>query len=68
MPFDDTIKDLLKEFEYYSYRISGNSLCGNYSFLKVGVPQLFKGGNYSREETILFYFFLRGKNYIFEET
>ena len=34
------------------YRISANSFRGNYSFLKVGVRQLFKGGNYSREETI----------------
>ena len=34
------------------YRISANSFRGKYSFLKVGVRQLFKGGNYSREETI----------------
>ena len=36
------------------YRISANSFRGNYSFLKVGVRQSFKGGNYSREETINF--------------
>ena len=36
------------------YRISANSFRGNYSFLEVGVRQLFKGGNYSREETIVF--------------
>ena len=29
----------------YEYRISANSFCGNYSFLEVGVRQLFKGGN-----------------------
>ena len=34
------------------YRISANSFRGNYSFLEVGVRKLFKGGNYSREETI----------------
>ena len=48
-----------------TYRISANSFRGNYSFLEVGVRQVFKGGNYSREETIqrrkllLFYFFVR---------
>ena len=36
------------------YRISANSFRGNYSFLEVGVRKLFKGGKYSREETILF--------------
>ena len=35
------------------YRISANSFRGNYSFLEVGVRQLFKGGNYSKEETIV---------------
>ena len=39
---------------YEKYRISANSFRGNYSFLEVGVRQLFKGGNYSREETIYF--------------
>ena len=28
------------------YHISANSFCGNYSFLEVGVRQVFKGGNY----------------------
>ena len=37
-----------------SYRISANSFRGNYSFWEVGVRQLFKGGNYSKEETINF--------------
>ena len=32
--------------------ISSNSCRGNYSFLEVGLRQLFKGGNYSKEETI----------------
>ena len=41
----------------YEYCISANSFCGNYSFLEVGVRQLFKGGNYSREETIDFLIF-----------
>ena len=40
------------------YRISANSFRGNYSFLKVGVRQLFKGGNYSKEETIVLWQFL----------
>ena len=29
-----------------------------FSFLKVEVRQLFKGGNYSRAETIVFFYFL----------
>ena len=37
--------------------MSANSFRGNYSFLEVGVRQLFKGGNYSREETINFLVF-----------
>ena len=45
---------LLKVFKY---RISANSFRGNYSFLKVEVRLLFKGGNYSREETIVFLLF-----------
>ena len=36
------------------YRISSYNCRGNYSFLEVEVRQLFKGGNYSREETIEF--------------
>ena len=39
------------------YRISANSFRGNYSFLEVEVRKLFKGGNYSREETINFFLF-----------
>ena len=39
-----------------TYSISSYSFLGNYSFLKVVVRQLFKGGNYSREETIDFLF------------
>ena len=38
----------------FEYRISANSFRGNYYFSEVGVRQLFKGGNYSREETINF--------------
>ena len=41
-------------FIKYIYRISANSFRGNYSFLEAGVRQVFKGGNYSREETIVF--------------
>ena len=37
-----------------TYRISANSFRGNYSFLKLMVRPLFKGGKYSREETIVF--------------
>ena len=44
------------------YRISANSFRGNYSFLEVGVWQVFKGGNYSREETIVFLLF--GSTYL----
>ena len=39
------------------YRISANSFRGNYSFLKVEVRKVFKGGNYSKEETIDFLVF-----------
>ena len=49
------------------YRISANSFRGNYFFLEVEVRQLFKGENYSREETINFLHF-RGGNYSREET
>ena len=41
------------------YRISANSFRGNYSFLEVEVRQLFKGGNYSKEETIVFLHFCK---------
>ena len=41
----------------YSYRISSYSCRGNYSFLGAWVRQLFKGGNYSKEETIGFFLF-----------
>ena len=41
------------------YRISANSFGGNYSFLKGMVRQLFKGGKYSKEETIIFLLFCR---------
>ena len=40
------------------YRISANSFGGNYSFLEVEVRKLFKGGNFSREETIVFFHFM----------
>ena len=42
----------------HNYPISANSFCGNYSFFEFGLmysdllPKLFKGGNYSRAETI----------------
>ena len=36
------------------YHISSNSFCGKYSFLEVGVRQVFKGGNYLRVKTINF--------------
>ena len=42
----------------FLYRISANSFRGNYSFLKVLVRKVFKGGKYSREETIVFFHFL----------
>ena len=41
-----------------NYRISANSFRGNYSFLKLKVRPLFKGGNYSKEESIVFQLFL----------
>ena len=41
------------------YRISSYSCRGNYSFLEVEVRQVFKGGNYSREETIVFLLFVK---------
>jgi hypothetical protein len=37
---------------FYVYRNSANSFRGNYSFLEVEERKLFKGGNYSKEETI----------------
>ena len=43
----------------WEYRISANSFRGNYSFLKLMLQKLFKGGKYSKEETIfLSYFFV----------
>ena len=41
----------------YDYRISANSCRDNYSFLRLWVRQLFKGDNYSKEETINFFRF-----------
>ena len=37
---------------FSEYRISSYSFRGNYSFSEVGVRQVFKGGKYSREETL----------------
>ena len=48
---------LAKHKQLHTYRISSYNCRGNYSFLKVGVRQLFKGGNYSREETIVLLLF-----------
>ena len=42
----------------HEYRISSYSCHGNYSFLEVGVRQVFKWGNYLREETIGSFYFL----------
>ena len=36
------------------YRISANSCRDNYSFFETWLRQLFKGDNYSKEETIVF--------------
>ena len=44
--------------QYFNYRTSANSFRGNYYFLEAWVRQLFKGGNYSKEETINFLVFL----------
>ena len=44
-----------------TYCISANSFRGNYSFLDLEVRKLFKGGKYSREETIVFSYFLKGR-------
>ena len=41
----------------FKYRISANSCRDNYSFFGLWVRQLFKGDNYSKEETINFYLF-----------
>ena len=41
-----------------TYRISANSFRGNYSFLDLWMRLLFKGGNYSKEETINFLLFV----------
>ena len=40
-----------------NYRISANSCRDNYSFFEAWVRQLFKGDNYSKEETINFFLF-----------
>ena len=40
-----------------NYRISANSCRDNYSFFEAWVRQLFKGDNYSKEETINFLVF-----------
>ena len=43
----------------FTYCISANTFRGNYSFLEVGVRQVFKGVNYSKAETIDFLFFVK---------
>ena len=49
----DWWKYVLKwEGQGFIYRISANSFRGNYSFLKLGVRKLFKGGKYSKAKTI----------------
>ena len=40
-----------------TYRSSANSCRDNYSFFMLQVRQLFKGDNYSKEETIVFLIF-----------
>ena len=45
-----------------TYRISANNCSYNYSFLRLMVLQLFKGDNYTREETIVFLGFLSTHN------
>ena len=52
------IQDWEPQTRNLKYRISANSFRGNYSFLKVEVRKLFKGGNYSKEETINLLLFL----------
>jgi hypothetical protein len=50
-----TNKKIKQKCSVFSYRISANSFRGNYSFLNltyIQVRKLFKGGNYSRAETI----------------
>ena len=42
-----------KEKKSFVYRISANSCRDNYYFFRLKVRQLFKGDNYSREETIV---------------
>ena len=49
------------------YRISANSFRGNSSFL-TKVQKLFKGGNYSREDTIQGWKLFKGGNYSRAET
>ena len=40
------------DLSLFEYRISANSCLDNYSFFELLVRPLFKGDNYSREETI----------------
>ena len=49
---DDVQMTLVQSF--CNYRTSSYSFLGNYSFWQVGVRQVFKGGNYLEEETIVF--------------
>ena len=59
------ISDNLEQFEFklekiieiQKYRISANSCRDNYSFFESWVRQLFKGDNYSKEESINFLVF-----------
>ena len=44
---------IISDLNSAKYRISSYSCRVNYSFLKVRVRKVFKGGNYSREETIV---------------
>ena len=47
------------EKKTYIYRISSYSCRDNCYFSEVGVWQVFKGGNYSKEETIAFLLFVK---------
>ena len=50
--------DVLDFYEVrYAYRISANSCRDNYSFLRLRVRQVFKGGYNSKKETIVFLVF-----------
>ena len=50
-PLNDSKFDFVYILVKFIYRISANSFR---SFLEAGVQQVFKGGNYSREETVAF--------------